>query len=316
MSSRFTSTDLFLLGSSYCGSTHLGALLEANLDATYAGELAHLPAYVDRYALFDSPLGCLICSADNRPCPRWTPATMAAVSGAGPPGAGEALRRSNAGSTATSLVVDGSKWPEWLRLSLRDRAIALPRTAAVVAARSPFGYVLSARGATGEPPWVVAAWWRDVYVDALRTLNLLGIPYVVIRNEDVRADPATAVGRIAGLVGSPPADGPVRPARPTHSLGGNVFVQNGYRHESTQLLERLGLTDVGSSSWEGPHADAVIEEATITASLRPANREEALGIASQVMQVPFLTEIAQLLGYSMSVEIDRFVARSDGNAAA
>src|SRR3954454_4791043 len=75
--------DVFLLGSAYCGSTHLGGLLEANLDATYAGEVAHLPAFVDRYRLFDVSLGCLRCSADDVVCPRWSPDVVASVTEAG-----------------------------------------------------------------------------------------------------------------------------------------------------------------------------------------------------------------------------------------
>src|SRR3954465_8369959 len=78
--------DVFLLGSAYCGSTHLGGLLEANLDATYAGEVAHLPAFVERYRMFDVPLGCLRCSADEVSCPRWSPDVVAAVTEAGPVG--------------------------------------------------------------------------------------------------------------------------------------------------------------------------------------------------------------------------------------
>src|SRR3954467_2703063 len=84
--------DVFLLGSAYCGSTHLGGLLEANLDATYAGEVAHLPAFVDRYRLFDVSLGCLRCSADDVVCPRWSPDVVSAVTQAGPVGFSSVLR--------------------------------------------------------------------------------------------------------------------------------------------------------------------------------------------------------------------------------
>src|SRR3954468_24855601 len=100
--------DVFLLGSAYCGSTHLGGLLEANLDATYAGEVAHLPAFVDRHRLFDVPLGCLRCSAEDVVCPRWSPDVVAAVTAAGPVGFSSVLRAGE----PSALVVDGSKWPE------------------------------------------------------------------------------------------------------------------------------------------------------------------------------------------------------------
>src|SRR4051794_12234845 len=309
---RSAPADLFLLGSAYCGSTHLGALLEANLDAAYAGELAHLPAFVDRFRLFDTPLGCLTCQAEERVCPRWTPAVAAAVQAAGPAAAAATLRTHN----NASMIVDGSKWPEWLRLAVRDRPSHPPRVAAVVAARSPFGYVLSARGATGEPGWVVASWWRDVYIDALRTLNLLGVPYVVVRNEDVRADPGRPVASVAALVGQEAPPGPLRPAAPTHSIGGNVFVQHGYREESARLLAKIGLAELDSQAWKGERAAAVAREATTTAALKPTTRAEALGLASELMQCPQLVETAQLLGYSMSLEVDRFLEGCASSAAA
>jgi hypothetical protein len=300
--------DVFLLGSSYSGTTHLGGLLEANLDAVYAGEVAHLPTYVDRHRLFDTPLGCLLCSATGRTCPRWTTATVAAVDAAGPSGAAQVLR--TAYDSRPRLVVDGSKWPEWLRLALQDRPRELPAPVAVLCARSPFGYAMSARGASGEPAWVVAAWWRDVYVDALRTLNLFGVPYVVVRNEDVRRDPGSALDRVARLTGQPEPE-ELRPAVPTHSIGGNVFVQHGYHASSVEVLDRLGLVspDAGTrlaATWQTDGA-AMSTGSTTTAVARPRSRDEALGFASAVTQCPGLVEVMQTLGYSLSAEIETFL---------
>lgn len=296
--------DVFLLGSAYCGSTHLGGLLEANLDAVYAGEVAHLPAFVDTYRLFDVPLGCLCCSAEGAECPRWSPDVVAAVTAAGPTGFSSVLRSRE----PAALVVDGSKWPEWLRQSLRDRPRELPPPVAVVTARSPFGFALSARGASGDPVHVVAGWWRDVYVDALRTLNLFGVPYIVVRNEDVRRDPARTLAQMARLTGQPEPTGPVLPARSTHSIGGNVYVQHGYREASMALLDRIGLARHDPAEWRGARGAAMAAEATTTAANRPASRDEALGFASELMQCPQLVETAQLLGYSMTHEIEQFVA--------
>ncbi len=306
-----TQRDVFLLGSAYCGSTHLGGLLEANLDATYAGEVAHLPAFVDRYRLFDVPLGCLRCSADDASCPRWSPEVVSAVTEAGPVGFSSVLRSRE----PSALVVDGSKWPEWLRQSLRDRPTDLPTPVAVVAARSPFGYALSARGASGEPVHVVASWWRDVYIDTLRTLALFGVPFVVVRNEDVRRDPARALAQVARLAGQPEPTGPLRPARPTHSIGGNVYVQHGYREASMALLDRIGVGRYDPDVWSGARGAGMAAEASTTAAMRPTDRAEALGFTSELMQCPQLVETAQLLGYSMSLEIEQFLA-SCGEAPA
>src|SRR4051794_21899190 len=300
--------DVFLLGSAYCGSTHLGGLLEANLDATYAGEVAHLPAFVHRYRLFDVSLGCLRCSADDVVCPRWSPDVVSAVTEAGPVGFSSVLRAGE----PSPLVVDGSKWPEWLRQSLRDRPREFPPPVAVVAARSPFGYAMSARGASGEPAHVVAGGWRDVYIDALRTLALFGVPFVVVRNEDIRRNPAAVLAQVARLTGQPEPTGPVRPARPTHSIGGNVYVQHGYREASMALLDRIGLARYDAAVWQGARGAGMAAENSTGAAMRPNDRTEALGFASELMQCPQLVETAQLLGYSMSLEIEQFVAACDG----
>ena len=257
------------------------------------------------------PLGCLRCSADDVACPRWSPDVVAAVTDAGPVGFSSVLRTRE----PAALVVDGSKWPEWLRQSLRDRPRDLPPPVAVVAARSPFGYAMSARGASGEPAHVVAAWWRDVYIDALRTLALFGVPFVVVRNEDVRRDPARVLSQVARLTGQPEPSGPVRPARPTHSIGGNVYVQHGYREASMALLDRIGLARYDPAAWRGAKGADMAAEASTTAALRPAGRAEALGFASELMQCPQLVETAQLLGYSMSLEIEQFVAACDAPPA-
>lgn len=306
--------DVFLLGSSYSGTTHLGGLLEANLDAVYAGELAHLPAYVEQFRLFDSPLECLLCSIESRDCPRWSPSTTSEVSAAGAPAAPDALRMSS--STPPRLVVDGSKWPAWLRAAITDRPRDLPAPVAVLCARSPFGYAMSAQGATGEQTWVVAGWWRDVYVDAIRTLNLFGVPYVVVRNEDVRVDPTLAVARVARLAGQPEPRGPVRPAVPTHSVGGNVFVQHGYQASSVDVLLQLGLLQgteavpTTSAAWAS-NGQRMIAEATTTAAARPRTRDQALGFVSGLTQCPGLVDVMQTLGYSLGGEIEKLLAGTD-----
>lgn len=293
--------DLFLTGTMYSGSTYLGGLLAANLDAAYVGEMAHLPKFMQDYRLYDEQIGCLICSAEDRECPVWTPEIIAAAEAAGPGGSMEVLRR----RTGRQLVVDGSKFPEWLRLATNDSDASTGSPAVVVTVRSPLRYALSASGATGQPAWVAAQWWRDTYTDTLRTVSRRGLPMVVVRNEDVRTAPERVVASIARLVGSP-APTALRPAESTHSVAGNLWVQKGYSQETAKLHYKLGLRKDGdgptNETW-----DSVAKGASISERTRPRTRTDAVAHAQAVLDCPGLPELAQNLGYEIARDVDDFV---------
>lgn len=293
--------DVFIVGTMYSGSTYLGGLLAANLDAAYAGEMAHLPKFMEDYRLYDERIGCLICSAEDRECPVWSPGVIAAAENAGPGGSMEVLRQ----RTGKQLVVDGSKFPEWLRLATNDAAASTGSPTVVLAVRSPLRYSLSAAGATGEAVWVAAQWWRDTYTDALRTVSRRGLPMVVVRNEDVRANPQRVVASVAGLVGHPvPTE--VVPAESTHSIAGNLWVQKGYSHQTAELHYKLGLRKDG----DGPPQerwDNVAKGASISERIRPQTRDDAVTHAQAVLDCPGLPELAQNLGYEIAREVYNFV---------
>jgi hypothetical protein len=294
--------DLFIVGTMYSGSTYLGGLIAANLDAAYAGEMAHLPKFMEDYRLYDEQIGCLICSTEDRECPVWTPEVIAEAEKAGPGGSMEILRR----RTGKQLVVDGSKFPEWLRLANNDAAASSGSPAVVLGIRSPLRYSLSAAGATGQPVWVAAQWWRDTYTDALRTISRRGLPMVIVRNEDVRSAPERVIASIARLVGrAEPAQ--LRPAISTHSIAGNLWVQKGYSHETAKLQYKLGLRKDGDGPVEETW-DNVAKGASISERTRPRTRTDAVAHAQAVLDCPGLPELAQNLGYELAREVDEFVS--------
>lgn len=302
--------DLFLVGSTYSGSTHLGALIAANLDAAYVGEMAHLPRFMRDYRLYDEEIGCLLCSAEDRECPVWSPETVAAAEEAGPAGSMDVLRK----RTGHSLVVDGSKFPEWIRQATNDRPAGAAPVAAVLCVRSPLNYVLSAAGGAGVPVWDAAHWWRDTYTDALRTLARRAIPVVIIRNEEVRARPHEMLAKIAHLVGrEAPAD--LAPAASTHSIAGNLWVQKGYSIDTAKLHYKLGLRKDSDGGPTKEGWNEVAQKATTTERTRPRNRIDALTHAQYVLDCPGLPELAQNLGYQLAVEVDRFVAEAEARNA-
>lgn len=300
-SGGYRKVDVYIVGTAYCGSTALGGLIESNFDAGYMGETARLPRFVEEHALFDRPGGCYICMTEGVSCPRWSKDLCDAVQEIGPEGAATEFRR----RTGTAVAVDGSKFPEWLRLATAKEPGDGASPVVIVLGRSPFGYVPSAVGATGAPGWMAAQWWRDLYVDALRTVARLSLPTLVIRNEDLRSDPVRSLEQIADLISHPFSSVP-KGVTPTHSLGGNLWVQFGYRKETGRHFEELSLPyqdQIESDElWE-----QVERAGSMSAALRPDARHDRAHLAQAVADTPGLHEVAQLLGYRMADELATFI---------
>ncbi len=292
-----------MVGTAYSGTTHLGGLLTANFDAFYAGELGRLPQYVQQYGLFSDAVGCLQCAGLDRPCEVWTESLTAAVGGATPATAMRELRA----HTDAQVIIDGSKLPAWLQTSLHGRDTNEPRIVVLLTVRSPLSYAMSAIGATGQPLWLALREWRDIYVDAIRTATRTQLPVFVVRNEEIRKDPATVLDRLAPLLGWPERVREVAPASPTHSIGGNAFVQAGFGPAGHAALSKSGLHR-DDESWD-PQAFKAAERVSSVGSLQhPADVVTARAWAQAAIDCPGLVETAQTLGYEMQLEFEQVVA--------
>jgi hypothetical protein len=297
--------DVYLVGTAYSGTTHLGGLLSANFGACYAGELGRLPHYVDTYGLFADPVGCLKCAGADRDCELWTQAFVREIEQAGPQQALGRVRE----RVGARIVVEGSKLPAWLQTSLNGRDPGGARVAVLLTTRSPLSYAMSAQGATGQPLWLSLREWRDIYIDALRTATRTQLPIFVVRNEEVRRDPATVLDRLAPVLGWPERVTTVKNAEPTHSIGGNAFVQVGFGAEGHRALTRAGLHRDGNAF--DPQAFERAERVTSVGSLhRPPDVGTARGWAQAAIDCPGLLDIAQLLGYEMQPELEKVVAEA------
>ncbi len=297
--------DVYLVGTAYSGTTHLGGLLAANFGACYAGELGRLPHYVDTYGLFADPVGCLRCAGAGVACELWTEGFVREIEQATPQRALTHVRD----RVGAPIVVEGSKLPAWLQTSLNGRDPSGARVVVLLTTRSPLSYAMSALGATGQPLWLALREWRDIYIDALRTATRTQLPIFVVRNEEVRRDPTTVLDRLAPLLGWPGRVTAVKDAEPTHSIGGNVFVQAGFGEASHRALSRAGLHRDGDRF--DPEAFERAERATSVGSLHhPPDVDTARGWAQAAIDCPGLLDIAQLLGYEMQLELERVVAKA------
>ncbi len=292
-------TDVYLVGTAYSGTTHLGGLLAANFGAFYAGEVGRLPRYVTDYQVFSDPVGCLCCAAAGQACPVWSDHLVTEVEDATPPRAMRRLRE----LTGADIIVDGSKLPAWLQTTLSGRDARDARLTVILTARSPLSYAMSAIGATGQPLYLALREWRDINIDALRTATRTQLPVFIARNEEIRADPGTVLDRLAPLLGSPHRVQDLKPAEPTHSVGGNAFVQSG--PNAHEVLQAHGLAK-GESMDEATLA-RVTQAASVGSLQRPADAATARTWAQAVIDCPGLVQIAEMLGYQVYLELERFV---------
>jgi hypothetical protein len=298
--------DVYLVGTAFSGTTHLGGLLASNFGAFYAGELGRLPKYVEQFGLFADPVGCLTCASQDRACHVWTDRLIAEIEQADPADAMRTLRD----ETGSRVIVDGSKLPAWIQRTLVGRDAADARMAVIITARSPLSYAMSAIGATGQPIFLALREWRDIYVDAVRTATRTQLPLYVVRNEEVRRDPGTVLDRLAPLLGRSERVTAVKPAEKTHSIGGNAFVQIGFGARAHSTLADTGLHR-DEEEWN-PAAFREAERAASVGSLqRPRDRATARMWAQAVVDCPGLMEIAQTLGYEMYRELEAVVEAAD-----
>jgi hypothetical protein len=295
--------DVYLVGTAYSGTTHLGGLLTANFGAFYAGELGRLPHYVRDYGLFSEDVGCLQCAGLDRPCEVWTDALIDAVGQASPPRAMRELRA----RTGARVIVEGSKLPAWLQTSLHGRDPGDARIVVILTARSPLSYAMSAIGATGQPLWLALREWRDTYIDAIRTVTRTQLPLFVVRNEEIRKDPGTVLDRLAPMLGWSGRVREVIPAVATHSIGGNAFVQAGFGAAGHAALANSGLHR-DDESWSPEAFEAAERVASVGSLQQPGDVETARAWAQAAIDCPGLVETAQTLGYEMQVEFENVVA--------
>lgn len=206
--------DLLIIGSPYSGSTLLANALNGHRLIANAGELS---ACFPQFELGVQNPFCPLCAARRQPCKVWTPDFIESMRLAGPRRARALFRR----AVGRPVVVDSSKFPEWLDVSWE--ASTLAKTVVVIISRNPFAYHVSNRRRVAAAPGTSAAEWAHCYASALKWVKAHRAGHYLIRYEDFAADPERVLAGLTEHVGLPWDPAMLRFWKnPMHALNGNA----------------------------------------------------------------------------------------------
>lgn len=269
----------FIVGTSYTGSTLLGAALNVHSDIAYVGELARIPAYQEKYGHYEYTGSCMQCFIDGDDCALFADAELARLGQRTPAQSLDAIRK----KTTKSIVIDGSKYVDWLRIVQADSSVE-PRV--IILAKSPVEYLKSCQSRGIEPLWAEANAWRDTYVDVLRTTSRLGIPSLVVRYMDYVDRPEQVLRRICGFMGVRFEKRMLEPqSRPLHAIGGNP---GAYLNKASKKLILQKAKEVGQKEFD---INPLRLQTKLFSKLRHKDFRQI------AFETPGLVDIASQLGY-------------------
>jgi hypothetical protein len=277
---------VFIIGTPYCGSTLLGASLNAHPAIFFAGEIERLDLFAkapERSAFHEK--GCRICaSKEAYECPVWPADFIDSLRRLNEVAAYRAiLARSDA-----PIMIDGSKRIDWSN-RLYDTGLT-SRVSVIVCARNPFAFANSEIG-SGRSVLTAATIWRDHYENVIRSLACRNIPSVMVRYEDFAFRPEPTIRRLCDFLNI--AFNPQTLAYwnvPCHAIGGNsgAYLRDaGFCPASLDQTEVWKINYFANKPFGGWVEDKWINDLS----------DDAI---YQIMGVPGLSDTASMLGYSLA----------------
>ncbi len=282
--------DVFILGTSYCGSTLLGNALNGHSRIAYAGEVSRLPGF----DIGAPERLCPVCASQGKTCEVWSDTFAERILARGPGRSFDTYREAVGG---TPVIVDGSKAVNWFRKVMADRP-GPENPFVIIAVRNPFSFVDSCRRRESYEPWLAANIWRDTLFDILRTVAQYGLPHIVVRYEDLSRDPELTLRRVCAFLSEDFEPGMLEFwQQPLHGLGGNAgayvwfdsFRQNGRFSNEEDAKVAAGYASKAFGGWSDEKWLSKLDAAQRTA----------------VVQTPMLPGMCSLVGYSLEDLIGR-----------
>lgn len=271
--------SVFIVGTAYSGSSILGAHLHSQfMNVAYIGELSRVQAFRKKYYLDQADGVCQTCLIAGRDCQIFSEVELKKIGAKSPL---EAHRHLAAIYNATT-VIDGSKHPAWLREFIKENSPLNFKV--LLAVRNPKKYVQSCLDRGIGEAWQAANAWRDTYIDAIRTINTLGLAQLIVRNEDLLQNESKILAQVEDFLGL--ENRATNKSEVIHTIGGNPAAQ----------ISMFGAKKVKKRTEE--LGRSVLD-------LNPVHKgsftKQKITFDTQVLfNTPGLSDLANILGYNAS----------------
>lgn len=224
----------FILGTPYCGSTFLASELDRSGEVFNIGELDR----VSSLGKNENPLDthwCESCQLDSEICPVFTEDLINRIRSAQ---TYLEIYKTVSQVNNSQFLLDGSKHACWLNAACKESAIReLARP--IVLTRHPVSFALSSHRRHQDfnrPFWKWFEIWRDTYYDILRTCSTNQLQYLIVRHEDLCANPSAVLAIIQDFMGQK-QHGLLVGTPSRHYIGGNPEFAKKIRDEASSCMD-------------------------------------------------------------------------------
>lgn len=220
----------FILGTPFCGSTIFANILSTGRDVFNCGEIDRIDGLGYKENTYSHNSYCINCDSSLSNCSFFTEDFIKQLSSnASTP---FEIYKALSQRAKKRILLDGSKHAYWLRQTCQDESTRA-RSRAIVLVRRPTSFMHShmhTHPAAMSKPWLGSSQWRDTYSDIMRTLFALGIPFIIVRYEDLAHRFSETISHSASWFGidQPDTSGMYNFSH-LHTLGGNPGISSGER---------------------------------------------------------------------------------------
>lgn len=283
---KSTKLDVYIVAKAYSGSTLIGRDLNNHSKIFYAGELGRIPKYRENYNHYEYDAGCMNCLISGDSCKIFSSENIKKIGSRHPRQANELLRR----VTKKPVIVDGSKYVNWLNINNEDAKYS-DITKVIILVKNPIDYLYSCSIRGVGPVWKEANAWRDTYIDAIRTVNRLGLTSMVVRFEDYQKNTNTVLKQMCSYMNLEYQSSMLtKSTSPLHAIGGNP---GAYESIVGKKLLKQNSKDIDQKLFD-------INPNRVSSRLKKTQLSKNLrdDYIQVLCDTPMLLDVANLLGYS------------------
>ncbi len=226
--------EVYIVGTSYSGSTFLSNLLNAHPKIFSVGELS---GWFDDFDFGINDAFCPVCATEGQRCPVFNDEFKTVIQQTHKEQVISLIRK----AVGKPVIVDSSKFPSWFDHYFSHKVAVhgahswryrfwRSRVRVIILARSPFAFFASVRRREKLSTRATKLQWITCYENALKMCEKYNVPFRTLRFEQLLIEPEATVKQLCRWIG-------VRyhPKMlqfweiPVHSLGGNAGAYMWYK---------------------------------------------------------------------------------------